>query len=102
MPSICLVYGFGVALGGLPPFLVQDSRFDVRRWTFSLRPEPQTQESRLPPVCRKMTLSLYDFVLILQRTKLSLGTGWKSARFHPERLSARSEEHTSELQSLRH
>jgi hypothetical protein len=22
MPSICLVYGLGVALGGLPPFLV--------------------------------------------------------------------------------
>jgi hypothetical protein len=35
-----------------------------------------------------MTLSLYDFVLILQRTKLSLGTGWKSARFPSERLSA--------------
>ena len=88
MPSICLLYGFGVALGGLPPFLVQGSRFEVQRSTFSLRPEPQTQESRLPPVCRKMTLSLYDFVLILQRTMLSLGTGWKSTRFPPERRSA--------------
>src|ERR1035441_5759618 len=39
--AVCLLYGFGVALGGLPPFLVQGSRF-------SLRPEPQTQESRLP------------------------------------------------------
>src|ERR1039457_220301 len=53
MPSICLLYGFGVALGGLHPFLVQRSRFDVRRSTFSLRPEAQTQESRLPPICRK-------------------------------------------------
>src|ERR1039457_3338996 len=44
---------FGVALGGLPPFLVQGSRFDVGRSTFSLRPEPQTQESRPPPICRK-------------------------------------------------
>src|ERR1039457_6961773 len=45
-----------------------------------------------PPSARvslgPMTLSLYDFVLILQRTKLSLGIGWKSARFPPERLSA--------------
>ena len=45
-----------------------------------------------PPSARRsvgpMTLSLYDFVLIPQRTKLSLGTGWKSARFPPERLSA--------------
>jgi hypothetical protein len=53
MPSICLLYGFGVALGGLPPFLVQGSRFEVQRSTFSLRPEPQTPESRLPPICRK-------------------------------------------------
>src|ERR1035441_7568895 len=53
MPSICLQYGLGVALGGLPPFLVQSSRFEVRRSTFSLRPEPQTQEIRLPPICRK-------------------------------------------------
>src|ERR1035441_9512736 len=48
MPSICLLYGFEMALGGLPPFLVQGSRFDVRRSTFSLRPEPQMQQSRLP------------------------------------------------------
>jgi hypothetical protein len=48
MPSICLLYGFEMALGGLPPFLVQGSRFKVQRSTFSLRPEPQTQESRLP------------------------------------------------------
>jgi hypothetical protein len=53
MPSICLLYGFAVALGGLQPFLVQGSRFDVRGSTFSLRSEPQTQESRLPPICRK-------------------------------------------------
>src|ERR1035438_10192996 len=46
--AVCLLYGFGVALGGLPPFLVQGSRFEVHRSTFSLRPEPQTQESRLP------------------------------------------------------
>src|ERR1035441_889121 len=31
MPSICLLYGFAVALGGLRPFLVQGSKFDVRR-----------------------------------------------------------------------
>ena len=53
MLSICLVYGFGVALGGLPPFLVQGSRLDVRRSMFSLRPEPQTQESRPPPIYGK-------------------------------------------------
>ena len=53
MPSICLLYGFAVALGGLQPFLVQGSRFEVRGSTFSLRPEHQTEESRLPPVCRK-------------------------------------------------
>src|ERR1035441_4333396 len=45
-----------VALGGLPPFLVQGSRFEVQRSTFSLRPEPPTQESRLPPACRKPDL----------------------------------------------
>src|ERR1039457_7414250 len=53
MPSICLLYGFGVALSGLHIFLVQGSRFDVRGSTFSLRPEHQTEESRLPPLCRK-------------------------------------------------
>jgi hypothetical protein len=46
MPSICLVYGFVVALGGLQPFLVQGSRFEVRRSMFSFRPQPQMQESR--------------------------------------------------------
>src|ERR1039458_3087133 len=50
MPSICLLYGFVVALGGLQPFLVQSSRFDVRRSTFSLPPEPQTQESHPSPI----------------------------------------------------
>src|ERR1035438_10326407 len=45
--------GLGVALGGLQTFLVQGSRFEVQRSTFSLRAEPQTQESRLPPICRK-------------------------------------------------
>src|ERR1039458_4830333 len=44
------------ALGGSPRFLVQVSRFEVRRSTFSLRPEPPTQESRLPPFCRKAGL----------------------------------------------
>src|ERR1035441_8039696 len=29
--SICLLYGFAVALGGLQPFLVPSSTFDVRR-----------------------------------------------------------------------
>src|ERR1017187_1870362 len=53
MASICLLYGLGVALDGLQLFLVQGSRFDVRGSTFSLRPEPQTEEIRLPPVCRK-------------------------------------------------
>jgi hypothetical protein len=38
MPSICLLYGFAVALGGLRPFLVQGSKFEVRRSTFSFRP----------------------------------------------------------------
>jgi hypothetical protein len=56
MPSIWLWCGFGVALGGLPPFLVQGSRFEVQRSTFSLRPEHQTQESRLPPIRRKPDL----------------------------------------------
>jgi hypothetical protein len=40
----------------MQPFLVQGSSFDVRRSTFSLRPELQTQESRLPPICRKAGL----------------------------------------------
>src|ERR1017187_3480329 len=53
MPTIWPWGGFVVALGGLPPFLVQGSRFEVQRSTFSLRPEPQTPESRLPPICRK-------------------------------------------------
>ena len=69
----------------------------------TLNPQPSPSASRQfvnitpgtegkPPSARlslgPMTLSLYDFVLILQRTKLSLGTGWKSTRFPPERLSA--------------
>src|ERR1035438_7043065 len=69
----------------------------------TLNPQPSPSVSRQfvkftpgivgkPPSVRlslgPMTLSLYDFVLILQRTKLSLGTGWKSARFPLERLSA--------------
>ena len=37
----------------MQPFLVQSSKFEVRRSTFSLLPEPQTQESRLPPICGK-------------------------------------------------
>src|ERR1017187_9613810 len=54
-----------VALGGLSPlfllsafyfFLVQGSMFEVRGSKFSLRPEPQTQESRLRPICRKSGL----------------------------------------------
>src|ERR1035441_6228744 len=69
MPSICLVYGFAAALGGLPPFLVQGSRFDVRRSTFSLRPEPQTLESRLPPTCRKPGL-YYEARRRLERPKV--------------------------------
>src|ERR1035441_2138353 len=69
----------------------------------TLNPQPSPSVSRQfvnitpgtegkPPPARlslgSMTLSLYDFVLILQRTKLSLGTGWKSTHFPPERLSA--------------
>src|ERR1019366_4133603 len=69
MPSICLLYGFGVALGGLPPFLVQGSRLDVRRSTFSLRLEPQTQESRLPPIRRKPGL-YYEARRRLERPKV--------------------------------
>src|ERR1035441_10072819 len=69
MPSICLVYGFVVALGGLQPFLVQSSRFDVRRSTFSLPPEPQTQESHPPPICRKPGL-YYEAWPRLERPKV--------------------------------
>src|ERR1039458_1624837 len=70
MPSICLVYGFVVALGGLQPFLVQSSRFEVQRSTFSLRPEPPTQESRLPPICRKPGL-YYEARRTLEWPKVS-------------------------------
>src|ERR1035437_5494234 len=50
MPTIWLWGGFGW-LAALPC-----SRFEVQRSTFSLRPEPQPQESRFLPVCRKPDL----------------------------------------------
>src|ERR1035437_3418986 len=77
MPSICILYGFGVALGGfarslapisafcfcrngalggLQPFLVQSSRFDVQRSTFSLR--PRWAQSSLRRVSGETPMSL--------------------------------------------
>ena len=47
MPTIWLWGGFGWLAA------LSRSRFGVRRSTFSLRPEPQTQQSWLRSVCRK-------------------------------------------------
>src|ERR1019366_7881470 len=82
MPSICLLYGFAVALGGLHPFLVQGSRFDVRRSTFSLRPEPQTQESRLP-ARRRLEAPPVGSKLSTTRVRRVSGARPARARRHP-------------------
>src|ERR1035441_10373661 len=99
MPSICLLYGFGVALGGLQPFLAQGSGFDVRRSASG----------------RNLKHSKAGFgpsAVSLAYITRPVG-GWRGPKLSPASLPCmsgespmtllrRSEEHTSELQSLRH
>ena len=75
MPSICLLYGFGVALGGLPPFLVQGSRFEVRGSRFEVRRSASGRNLKR----RKATLRPSNLSLAGAAASPSVGRDWSGA-----------------------